>query len=335
MQAMFHYRTEPRPACNSRDTLGRVKLQSGNEATDYRAVLEQGDILFFPGGGFEIPAAVRTALMGATQDARSFHKNIAYKPNIDEISGLADRGEAEAIRTPMREYSRCALAFMARILPEYARAWKVDYASFRSIEERGRELPLKKRNDLLHVDAFPTRPVFGNLILRCFTNVNPSQSREWVTSEPFARAGAQQAMKAGLARFAAATDSALQKVRRDVTRRLSNAGMPVVDRSPYDAFMLHFHDWLKGNEEYQRDCPKFRFDLPPGSTWLVFTDVVPHAVHERAAGAGADRDRFARQSGRSGAGRLRQSWSGWRGGRSARRAWHRWSWSWCVRLQLM
>jgi hypothetical protein len=265
-----------------------VKLQSGQEATDYRAVLEQGDILFFPGGGFEIPAAVRTALMGdggvgvsergVRQDARSFHKNIAYKPNIDEISGLADRGEAEAIRTPMREYSRCALAFMARILPEYARAWKVDYASFRSIEERGRELPLKKRNDLLHIDAFPTRPVFGNLILRCFTNVSPSQSREWVTSEPFGVLAAREAMKAGLGRFAAATDSALQKVRRDFTRRLGSAGMPVVDRSAYDAFMLHFHDWLKGNEEYQRDCPKFRFDLPPGSTWLVFTDVVPHAV---------------------------------------------------------
>jgi hypothetical protein len=42
--------------------------------------------------------------------------------------------------------------------------------------------------------------------------------------------------------------------------------------------MLHFHDWLKGNEEYQRNCPKYRFDLPPGSTWLVFTDMVTHAV---------------------------------------------------------
>ncbi len=216
--------------------------------------------------------------MGATQDARSFHKNIAYKPNRDEISGLADRGEAEAIREPMRQYSRCALDFMARILPEYARAWKVDYASFRSIEERGRELPLTKRNDLLHVDAFPTRPVFGNLILRCFTNVNPQQSREWVTSEPFVRLARQQAEKAGLASFVNAAGSSLHKLRRDATRKLSKVGVPIVDRSPYDAFMLHFHDWLKANEEYQRDCPKFRFDLPPGSTWLVFTDMVPHAV---------------------------------------------------------
>jgi len=40
-------------------------------------VLERGDILFFPGGGFDIPAEIRTALMGATQDARAIHKNIA------------------------------------------------------------------------------------------------------------------------------------------------------------------------------------------------------------------------------------------------------------------
>ena len=101
----------------------------------------------------------------------------------------------------MREYSRCALDFMERILPEYARAWKVDYASFRSIEERGRELPLTKRNDLLHVDAFPTRPVFGDLILRCFTNVNPEQSREWMTSDPFAILAPREAGNAGLAQL--------------------------------------------------------------------------------------------------------------------------------------
>jgi hypothetical protein len=253
-------------------------LISGFGGADYRTVLERGDILFFPRGGIEIPDAVRTALTGATQDARSFHKNIAYKPNVDRVSGLVDPAEEERIRTAMREYSRCALEFMRRILPEYAPTWKVDYASFRSIEERGRSLPLMKRNDLLHVDAFPTRPVFGDMILRCFTNVNPEQSREWLTSDPFGDLAPREAVNAGLARYAGAPDSAIYKLRRGVTRTLQSAGLPVVDRSPYDAFMLHFHDWLKANRDYQDRCAKYRFDLPPGSTWLVFTDVVPHAV---------------------------------------------------------
>jgi hypothetical protein len=167
---------------------------------------------------------------------------------------------------------------MASVLPDFAAAWKTDYASFRSIEEKGRQLPLKKRNDLLHVDAFPTRPVFGNLILRCFTNVNPSQSREWVTGDPFAELAPREAQNAGLAGFAAGAGTFAHNLRRSVTRGLRGLGLPIVDRSPYDAFMLHFHDWLKGNRQYQESTRKYRFALPPGSTWMVFTDVVPHAV---------------------------------------------------------
>jgi hypothetical protein len=255
-----------------------LNLQNASGVADFRAVLERGDILFFPNGGFEIPARIRTPLTGAAQDGRSFHKNIAYKPDHDRVSGLASRSESETVRPAMREFSRCAIEFLQSTLPDYAKAWKVDYASFRSIEERRRELPLTRRNDLLHVDAFPTRPVFGDLILRCFTNVNQAQSREWLTSDPFGKLAQLEARKAGLARFAKSAGSTLHNVRRSLTRKLARAGVPVVDRSPYDAFMLHFHDWLKGNGEYQENCPKYRFSLPPGSTWLVFTDVVPHAV---------------------------------------------------------
>jgi hypothetical protein len=255
-----------------------LELVSAGSLTDYRPVLERGDILFLPSGGFEIPAEVREALTGATQDARAIHKNIAYKPHRDAVSGLVDKSETEKTRAAMRAYSKLALAFMARILPEYAKAWKVDYASFRSIEEKGRDLPLTKRNDLLHVDAFPTRPVFGNMILRCFTNVNPTESRSWVTSDPFRPLAEREAVHAGLSDYAAAANSPVSSLRRTGIRALKSCGLPLVDRSPYDSFMLHFHDWLKANDEYQKRCKKYRFDLPPGSTWLVFTDVVPHAV---------------------------------------------------------
>ena len=42
--------------------------------------------------------------------------------------------------------------------------------------------------------------------------------------------------------------------------------------------MLGFHDFLKGNAHYQQTTPKYRFSFPPDSTWMVFTDVVPHSV---------------------------------------------------------
>lgn len=250
-----------------------MNIVPANVAADFRSVLEDGNILFFPDGGFPLPESIRGALLGATQDSRSFHKNIAYKTNVDRVSGLADKADAFRVQPIMRDYSRLALDFCRRILPQYASSWKVDYASFRSIEERGRDLPLTKRNDLLHVDAFPTRPTFGDLILRCFTNINPTQHREWLTGDPFALLAPREAEKAGLSRFTSSP-----QVLRAARRALSALGVPVVDRSPYDAFMLHFHDWLKANRDYQENSPKYRFDLPPNSTWLVFTDVVPHAV---------------------------------------------------------
>ncbi len=55
-------------------------------------------------------------------------------------------------------------------------------------------------------------------------------------------------------------------------------GEVVSFHSPYDQFMLRFHNFLKENGEFQRSCTKQRWEFPPGSTWVVFTDMVSHAV---------------------------------------------------------
>ncbi len=49
-------------------------------------------------------------------------------------------------------------------------------------------------------------------------------------------------------------------------------------RTPYDTFMLRFHDYLKENSAFQKGCPKIRLDFPPLATWIVFTDGVAHAA---------------------------------------------------------
>jgi hypothetical protein len=57
-----------------------------------------------------------------------------------------------------------------------------------------------------------------------------------------------------------------------------HAVAPGLARSPYDAFMMDFHNFLKENEEYQRTCEKQYPKFPPGSSWMVYTDTVSHAV---------------------------------------------------------
>ena len=67
------------------------------------------------------------------------------------------------------------------------------------------------------------------------------------------------------------------KFRGRAIRVLAALGLPVIDRPPYDRFMLKFHHFLKENAAFQRDCPKDRWEFPPGSSWIVFTDTTSHA----------------------------------------------------------
>ena len=252
----------------------------GGSADDLVKQLEQGHILWFPHSPVSIPAAQRETLLNTGQADGNFHKNISYRPATGQISGLgkAADGEEEQVRAALHGYSQAAMALLGETLAPYRAQWKPDYASFRSIEEEGRDLPWKKRNDLLHTDAFPTRPTNGGLILRIFTNINPSQDRVWVTGDPFAAVAARWAEAAGLSEIAARAGAGAEQLKRAATRALQQLHLPLTDRSPYDQFMLGFHDFLKGNVAYQESTAKYRFSFPPDSTWIVFTDVVPHSV---------------------------------------------------------
>jgi hypothetical protein len=157
----------------------------------------------------------------------------------------------------------------------YAEHFQLDYASFRPEQEEGRDLPVHKRNDLLHFDAFPTRPMHGRRILRCFTNVNPTEGRIWNTTVGFSTLATKFATDAGLAGFAAHGSPRSNPLIRALKKAF---GMKAVDHSAYDRFMLRFHDYLKENTEFQQSCPKTRIEYAPGSTWLCYTDSVPHAV---------------------------------------------------------
>jgi hypothetical protein len=245
----------------------------GPNQADAHEILERGDVVLFRETPFDMPAAEREFILSVKLNPE-FHKNIAYKPNSDRISGVAklDAESVTRLHDTLRNYSRRTVEFAAQVLPRYQSGWRLDYASLRPVEEQGRSLPVKKRNDLLHTDAFPTRPTNGDMILRIFTNVNPTKPRVWITSDPFEILANRYAADAGLA--AAAHPDPLFGVRK----ALGAAGLPVIARSPYDRFMLGFHDYLKMNQNFQRDCPKYRFEFPPGATWMVFTDVVPHSV---------------------------------------------------------
>jgi hypothetical protein len=249
---------------------------TGN-ATDisrkYCAQLEANRILYFSRPPFEFADADREFLVSQKRADSSVHKNVSYRPSEDKMRGFDGAPEiTERLTGVLRSYSQQVIGFVRQFLAPYDGKYTLDYASFRPIEEEGRALPLHKRNDLLHVDAFPSRPTHGGRILRVFTNIDPAKPRVWNVGEDFPVLVDHLAKDAGLDRFAAAGGTGA------FSRLLGKLGAPIPNRSAYDRFMLRFHDYLKENSSYQSDSAKTRIEFPPMATWLVYTDGVPHAV---------------------------------------------------------
>jgi hypothetical protein len=239
-------------------------------------LLEDGRILYFDGVPFPFPAEDREFLLSQRQSGSRLHKNVSYRPRQGVLRGAAgDSREVARLRDVMRRYSETATDFIRHLLAPYAEHFQLDYASFRPEQEQGRDLPVHKRNDLLHVDSFPTRPMHGRRILRCFTNINPSEARVWNITDGFPALAEKYARDAGLAAIAAQGSPRAHPLIRAVKKAL---GFKAVDHSAYDRFMLRFHDYLKENTDFQKNCPKTRIDFTPGSTWLCYTDSVPHSV---------------------------------------------------------
>jgi hypothetical protein len=242
--------------------------------------LEAGDILFFPQTPIQFRPEDLSFLLGQQQTGSTLHKNIAYKPNLDAVSGL-DAGttgaaELKQLQTVMRQYSQDVTRFLTSFLSPYQRRWQLDYASFRPQEEEGRDLPLRRRNDLLHTDAFPTRPTRGARILRFFNNIHPTRSRDWVVSDPFSLLAPRYApQQISLPASGSSAGRALRSLAN--TAGLGHA-IPSLKRSPYDDFMMRFHNFLKENASFQAECRKEYLQFPAGSSWMVYTDMVPHAV---------------------------------------------------------
>ena len=264
----------------SLDALSSASPDGDQRTRDWCSKLEAGGILYFPQTPVPIPAADLEFLLGQQQTSSSLHKNIAYKPDRDKLSGADEKqakaGEIDRMREVMRRYSKSIDGFLAEFLAPYQRRWRLDYASFRPLEEKGRDLPVRRRNDLLHTDAFPTRPTHGWRILRFFHNIHPSRTRDWVVGEPFGKViGAFAPAKLAVPR----ADGPVVRAGKQMAQATGLASLvPQWKRGPYDEFMMRLHNTMKEDAAFQASCMREEVQFAPGSSWMVYTETVPHAV---------------------------------------------------------
>jgi hypothetical protein len=226
--------------------------------------LELGAVLFCPALRFEIEANESSLF---STGILSSAKNASFDPATGRTGGTTLQGaELDRLRGLMARFSDRAAGLVAGLLPRYAGHLRRARASFRPAEIAGRQTSWRKDDTRLHVDSFPATPVQGQRILRVFSNINPDgRPRAWRVGDAFEPIAARFAPRLSVPWRA----SALLLRALHVTKSY---------RSAYDALMLQLHDSMKADHDFQERSPQTAVDFPAGSTWLTFTDQVPHAA---------------------------------------------------------
>ena len=229
----------------------------------YARELEAGAVLVLPRLPFTLLADERRFLDVRWSDGRA--KNISLDgPAIKGAQGAVP--DLAALARMIGRFAGDASALVAALFPRYAPHLKRARTSFRPHAAAGRAVSWRKDDTRLHVDAFPSRPNWGERILRVFCNVNPhGEDRIWRVGEMFEAMARQflPRIRASLPGEAVA---------------LAALGVTKGRRSEYDHLMLGLHDQAKADTAYQAQCAQREVRFAPGTTWICFSDQVMHAA---------------------------------------------------------
>lgn len=232
------------------------------KATD---ALEEGKAVFLPKSPFILNEQEKFFLNPDHVDPKS--KNISYNFRNDQLKGALYQGrEADQCKMMVKRYALFSKELLEHLFPSYAAHLIQGRTSFRPVEACGRVTSYKKDDTRIHVDAFPSNPVQGRRILRVFTNVNPSgKPRVWRLGEPFKEVVKKMAPRVRQPLPGLASLMKFFKITKE-------------QRSLYDHYMLHMHNQMKGDDEYQKNVLQQEIQFPAGSSWIVFSDSVSHAA---------------------------------------------------------
>ncbi len=234
----------------------------GDVKTRAVSALESGAVLFFPSLPFLLSESEKQFLDASISDGQS--KNISLDHTTGKMQSSSLTGEkAQALAAMIERFGSQATGLVHTLLPyrdvERART------SFRPVQVKGRQYSKINDDRLLHIDAFPSRPMRGRRILRFFANVAPASSRHWHVGQPF-----EDFARAFLPRIGPHFPGK--------SWLYEKLGVTRGRRSLYDELMLTLHDAGKLDDDFQKNSPQAAMTFPPGCSWLVYTDQVLHAA---------------------------------------------------------
>jgi hypothetical protein len=226
--------------------------------------LENGKLLYAPRLPFELSDGERRFLSPECLDGKS--KNVSFRPGSGVLRGTRCQGtERSELLAMLQRYYGLASGLLKALCPEYAPYLAPGFTSFRPAEIAGRATSRRHDDTRLHVDAFPSRPMQGVRILRVFTNVNAHSPRIWRVGEKFEKTAIN--FLPGIKPPLPGTASLLYWLRIVKSRR-----------TEYDHYMLGIHDRMKADDSYQNEVAQTQLAIPPGTSWICYTDSVSHAA---------------------------------------------------------
>lgn len=226
------------------------------------SALERGAVLFFPNLPFLLSEPEKQFLDARVSDGQA--KNISLDHTTGKMQASSLSGEkARDLAAMIERFGSQAATLVQDLLP-YRNAERAR-TSFRPVQVRGRHYSRISDDRLLHIDAFPSRPMRGRRILRFFANVAPDSPRRWHVGQPF-----EDFARAFLPRVGPHLPGK--------SWLYEKLGVTRGRRSLYDELMLSLHDTGKLDENFQKNSPHQDVEFPPGCCWLVFTDQVLHAA---------------------------------------------------------
>ena len=240
------------------------ELAQVHSQPQWTAAVEAGKVLYFPHLGFDVRPDEKPLLREDMLGPKSRNVSLDADGKLKGAGGSA--AEQAQLTAMVGRFRQQALALVDALLPEYQGHLRIAPTSFRPRQVETRVQSVRADDQRMHVDAFPSRPSYGERLLRVFANVNPNGvPRVWRVGDSFEAVARHFLPQAKPYRLWQA--KVLNAVK--ATKSL---------RSEYDHCMLQLHDLMKFDEGYQKNGTQVKMPFPPGCLWVCFSDQATHAV---------------------------------------------------------
>ena len=244
--------------------IGLTDWSQAHPEPEWTRAVEAGKVLYFPRLGFELQQHEHPLLREDMLRAGSRNVSLGADGVLKGAGGSEE--DQKILAAMVGRFRQQAIQLIDGLLPEYKGLLRLAPTSFRPRQVETRAQSVRADDQRMHVDAFPSRPNYGERILRVFTNLNPEGlPRVWRLGDDFESVARQFLPRAKTySRWQAKVLHTLH-----VTKSL---------RSEYDHLMLQLHDLMKFDEGYQKNGTQTKMPFPPGSVWVCFSDQATHAV---------------------------------------------------------